>query len=358
MKIELSPNRRTEQFVPKENENIGFGTLRTDHMFLAEYKDGKWQNQRIIPYQNLSLAPGAMVLHYGQECFEGVKAFQRSDGELQIGRLEDNAKRMQYSAEKLSIPPVPTELFCDAVNTLVDVDRLWFPKQDSATFYIRPFVFGTSDKIALGPSEEYLFCVIISPSGKYFSIDKPLKLLITEKFHRVAPGSTGDAKAGGNYAASLQAQKYAVENGANQVLFLDCSNTYLEEVGAMNHFHVRNGELIIPQFTDTILKSITALSMIKLAKHLNIPVKQERIKVSEFIEDIKSGIITECGGFGTAASISPVGEYLIDETGETITVGDGQTGPITQKLYDTYTKMQRGEIEDPFGWFKVVERNQ
>ena len=360
MKIDyqLKPKseRRQQQFTP--DGNVGFGRLRTDHMFLMDYENGEWRNARIVPYGPIDMMPGAMCIHYGQSIFEGAKAFMHDDGEIYTWRIDKNAERMNNSAEIVCIPHIDESIQQQAIHALIDVDRLWFPKQQGACLYIRPFIFATEDRLSVSPSEKYTFCVMMSPSGAYYKsgANNAIRLLITETFHRAVSGGTGASKAAGNYAASLRAAKHAADFGAAQVLYLDSTNTKLEEVGAMNHFHIRkDGTIIIPEFTDTILKSITSLSMLELGERLGCEVKQETVYLKDFIADIESGDIVEAGGFGTAAVVSPVGSYIFED-GRVITVGDGNVGPMVKKMYDLYTAMQLGQAEAPQGWVQKVER--
>jgi branched-chain amino acid aminotransferase len=348
--------RRTKPLIPKEP--LPFGVLRTDHMFIMDYEDGQWQNARILPYGDIPIAPGATTLHYGQAIFEGAKAFQHKDGEIYTFRLDKNAQRMNRSADIVCIPNIPEEIQMEAVHALIDIDRLWFPQQEGASLYIRPFIFATQDSLGVHPSNSYKFMVILSPSGPYYpaGFTKPIKLLITEKFHRAAPGGTGSSKAAGNYAASLKAGEFAKEFGASQVLYLDTTNTYIEEAGAMNHFHItKDGEVVIPEFVDSVLRSITSESIIELQSKLGIKVTQKRVPIKEFIEDAKNKNITEAGGLGTAAVISPVGEYVF-ENGSSIVVGSGEIGENTRKIYEYYTGIQTGKVEAPNGWLQKVER--
>ncbi len=248
--------------------------------------------------------------------FEGAKAFQHDDGEIYTFRLDKNAERLNRSADILCIPSLPESMQLAGINALIDVDRLWFPMQEGACLYIRPFIFATEDRLSVSPSQAYTFCVMLSPSGPYYAdgFDKAIRLLISERFHRAVSGGTGASKAAGNYAASLKAGKAAAEYGAAQVLYLDATNKQIEEVGAMNHFHIlKDGTVIIPSFTDTILKSITSQSILDLGDILGCEVRQETVMLDKFISDIESGEIIEAGGFGTAAVVSPVGSYIFED---------------------------------------------
>ncbi|MGB0894166.1 MAG: branched-chain amino acid aminotransferase [Parashewanella sp.] len=360
--LKTASERRQQPYIP--HGDVGFGKLRTDHMFLMDYKDGEWLNPRIVPYGPMQMMPGAMCIHYGQSIFEGAKAFMHDDGEIYTYRIDKNAERMNNSAEIVCIPKLDEQVQIEAIHALIDVDRLWFPKQEGACFYIRPFIFATEDKLAVSPSQEYTFCVVISPSGAYYSKPKEeqidndedgIRLLISKKFHRAVSGGTGASKAAGNYAASLRAGKAAAEYGAAQVLYLDATNTQIEEVGAMNHFHVRkDGTIVIPTFTDTILKSITSQSIMELGEMLGCEVRQETILLDEFIADIEAGEIIEAGGFGTAAVVSPVGSYIFED-GRVVTVGDGKVGQHVKNMRKLYTDLQAGRQKAPNGWLKKVE---
>ena len=345
--------KRQDQFNP--TEKIPFGVLRTDQMVIMHYTHQKWQPPQIVPYQDLTIAPGAIGLHYGQQIFEGCKTFRHKDGKMYLFRPHKNADRFNHSAQILCMPTIPPKNQIQAMQSLIAAERLWYPNQDGACFYVRPFMIGTEDALGVRPSSTYTYAIILSPSGPYFKDGfNPISLLITPQFHRAAPGGSGTAKAGGNYAASLRAAQKAATLGAKQVLYLDVTNTYIEEAGAMNHFHVTNkGEIIIPIFTDSILRSITSESIIELAYQLGHPVRQENIKISDFIKGIKEKTIVEAGGLGTAAVVAPVNKYHIDRGNEKydeLIVGDGQIGPITQKMYKLLTDIQYGREKAPEGW--------
>ncbi len=355
-RLKPEAERRGESFKP--DKPLPFGVLRTDHMFIMDYEDGEWINPRIVPYAPIEVPPGAIVLHYGQAIFEGAKAFQHEDGEIYTFRIDENAKRLNYSAEVLCIPNIPEDMQIEAIHALIDVDRLWFPQQEGASLYIRPFIFATEDSLGVHPSSSYKFMVIMSPSGPYYpkGFTQPIKLLITKRFHRAVPGGTGSAKAAGNYAASLRAGEFAKKFGASQVLYLDVTNTYIEEAGAMNHYHIlKDGTVVIPEFTDTILKSITSRSIMELAPKMGIKTRQERVRLDDFVEGVKSGEIIEAGGFGTAAVVSPVGEYVFED-GSSLVVGNNEIGEYSKRIYEYYTGVQTGKIEAPEGWLRKVER--
>lgn len=353
IRYELKPRsaRRDKPFRPEGV--LPFGQLRTDHMFLMDYVDGAWVDPRIVPYGPFSLLPGAVVLHYSQEIFEGAKAFLHQDGEIYAFRIDKNAARLNRSAEGLCMPSIPVGDQVEAILALLDVERLWCPEQEGASLYIRPFMLGTQDSLGVKPSNRYLYCVFVSPSGPYYpaGFKEPVKLLVTKRFHRAAPGGTGAMKTGGNYAASLRAGEVAHDLGASQVLYLDVTDRYVEEAGSMNHYHVtRDGKLLIPSFSDTILRSVTSESVMELGtRELGVEVRQERIAFEPFLAGLRDGSITEAGGFGTAAVVSAVGAYVFEDRSE-VKVGDGGIGPHTRRIYEVLTGIQRGLRPAPKGW--------
>ena len=357
-------DKASQRTLPESKEPLPFGQLRTNHMFVTNFKDGAWTDARIVPYGAFSLMPGALCLHYGQTIFEGAKAFIHDDGELYLYRYEKNCVRMNHSAENLCMPTIPVELQMEGTLRLLDIERAWCPNMPESSLYIRPFMFATQDSLGVKTSAEYIFCVMLSPAGPYYAggFSKANRLLITTRYHRAVSGGTGTAKCGGNYAASLQAQEYAHDQGCAQVLYLDATNQTLEEVGTMNHYHVeKDGTFVIPTFNDSVLRSITSESIVELAQMNNLPIKikakQETVRLDKFLADIKSGNIVEAGGIGTAAVVSPVGSYLL-ESGEIITVGDGNIGPHSRALYEYFSGMQTGKQPAPEGWMKKVERYQ
>lgn len=336
--------------------DLSFGALRTDHMFIAEYSDEVWHSARIVPYGAFSLMPGAVCLHYGQTIFEGIKAFRHPDDEIYVYRLDRNIERMNHSADIMCMPHVPEAMQREAIMQLIDIERHWCPSVPESSLYVRPFAFGTQDTLGVKPSNSYIFAVMLSPSGPYYpgGFSNPLQLLITKKFHRAVSGGTGTSKCGGNYAASLRASEYAKKHGAGQVLYLDASNEYIEEVGSMNHYHVlKDGTFIIPEFNDSILRSITSLSVLELALKGQLKARTEHIRLEDFLAKVRSGEIIEAGGLGTAAVVSPVGSYLF-ENGEVLTVGNGHVGEHSRKLYENYSAMQTGRQTAPEGWLHKV----
>ncbi|MDR1946036.1 MAG: branched-chain amino acid aminotransferase [Desulfovibrio sp.] len=359
MRIEYRLLPKNEQkSPPPEGTDLSFGTLRTNHMFLMEYSDGAWRNARIVPYAPFSLLPGSMCFHYGQCCFEGVKAFKHKDGEIYIFRPDQNVARHNHSAEVLCMPSIPVEVQLDAMHRLVDVERAWCPSEPQSSLYIRPFMFATQDTLGVKPSASLIYCIMLSPSGAYYKggFNHAVRLLITKKYHRAVSGGTGSAKAAGNYAASIRPQIYAQSFGVDQVLYLSADNTCIEEVGTMNHYHVlKDGTFIIPEFSDSVLRAITSVSVLELAAAGRIKARQEVVYLDKFTAGIKSGEIIEAGGFGTAAVVSPVGGYVFED-GTELVVGNGEIGEHSRRLYEMYTAIQTGKTPAPQGWLSKVPR--
>ena len=364
-----SQRQMQSQYSPRDI--LPFGKEHSEHFFMMRFSEGKWHSPIILPYANgLNISPDASGTAYGAAIFEGGKAFQHENGEIYLFRPDENAKRLNHSADVICMPNISVEDQLQAMSTLIDTDRLWYPNQDGASLYIRPKMFEVDDKTKLGIGDEYVFTITLRPSGAYYSQGfSPGQLLVTDRFHRALPGGTGSAKFAGNYAAVRGAEKFAQQFGAQQVLYLDLANKFLEEAGAMNHFHVnKDGVVVIPEFRDTILKSITSMSMLALEDRLGHPVRQERIPIGTFMEGIRSGEIKEAGGFGTAAGVAPIGSYLIDlktkkeiskvrrEDLGNLVVWNGGVGPVTRGMYDLLTGIQRGTLEAPEGWMYHIDR--
>jgi len=336
---------------PVSGEPLGFGHIFTDHMFVMNYKKGQgWFDPRIVPFESISLSPAAMVFHYGQEMFEGMKAYRGKDDKIYLFRPEMNAKRANSSNERLVIPEIPEDDFVEAVRALVEVEKDWVPKDEGTSLYIRPFVIATDEFLGVAPSETYLFMVILSPSGAYYANGlEPVGIWIEDEYVRAVKGGMGYIKTGGNYAASLIAQDKAHKEGFSQVLWLDgVERKYIEEVGAMNIFFKIGGKIVTPMLTGSILPGITRNSTIKLCKHFGYEVEERRISVDELVSAAKDGTLEECFGTGTAAVISPVGKLRCGD--DVIVIGDNKIGELSQKLYDTLTGIQYGKLDDPFGW--------
>ena len=336
---------------PVKGQKLGFGHIFTDHMFVMNYTEGKgWHDARIIPYQNLSLSPASMVFHYGQEMFEGLKAYMGDDGKAYLFRPDMNAKRANQSNDRLCIPNIPEEDFVEAVRAVVEVDKDWIPTEPGTSLYIRPFVIATDDFLGVAPSKTYLFMVILSPSGAYYESGlAPVGIWIEDEYVRAVKGGMGFAKTGGNYAASLIAQVKAHDDGYSQVLWLDgVERKYIEEVGAMNIFFKIAGKIVTPMLNGSILPGVTRNSVLTLCRAWGYEVEERRISVDELVAAAKNGTLEEVFGTGTAAVVSPVGKlrYMDD----VMQIGGGEIGELTQKLYDEITGIQWGRRDDPFGW--------
>ena len=345
----------TPKAKPAPGQKLGFGKIFTDHMFVMNYTEGQgWHDARVVPFQNISLSPAAMVYHYGQEMFEGLKAYKGEDGEVYLFRPDMNAKRTNASNERLVIPQLPEEDFVQAVKAVVDVDRDWVPTEPGTSLYIRPFIIATDEFLGVAPSKTYLFMIILAPSGAYYESGlTPVGIWIEDEYVRAVRGGMGFAKTGGNYAASLIAQQKAHDAGYSQVLWLDgVERKYIEEVGAMNIFFKINGTVITPELNGSILPGITRNSVLELCRSWGYPVEERKISADELIEAQKNGTLEECWGTGTAAVISPVGKLrYVDEV---MTINGGSIGELSQKLYDTITGIQTGKLEDPRGWRVTV----
>lgn len=342
---------------PAAGQPLGFGKIFTDHMFLMNYTEGKgWHDPRIEPFARLSLSPAAMVFHYGQEMFEGLKAYKGVDGKAYLFRPDMNAKRTNATNQRLCIPEIPEEDFVQAIKAVVKVDEDWIPTEPGTSLYVRPFIIATDEFLGVAPSKTYLFMIILSPSGAYYASGlAPVGIWIEDTYVRAVRGGIGFAKTGGNYAASLIAQVKAHDSGYSQVLWLDgVERKYIEEVGAMNIFFKIDGKIVTPALSGSILPGITRNSVITLCRDWGYEVEERKISVDELIAAQKSGKLEECFGSGTAAVISPVGKLRYED--EVMEIGGGKIGPVSQKLYDTVTGIQNGSIPDPYGnWHICVE---
>lgn len=339
---------------PKD-EDLTFGGTYTDRMLLQKFENGAWQDAHILPFQNFSLSPAALVFHYGQEIFEGMKAFRQVNGDIVIFRPEENAQRFYRSAKRMVMEPVDPEFFVESISQLVSLERDWIPNLKGTSLYIRPTLIATEAILGVRPSSEYYYYTILSPSAPYFKEGfAPTKIMVEDYYVRAAPGGVGDAKTGGNYAASLLASNKAKEQGYSQVLWLDAvEKKYVEEVGAMNIAFVMDDIIYTSPLDGTILPGITRKSILQLATDLGYKTKEEALSIDTVFEAIKSGNLTEIFGIGTAAVIAPVGELKYKN--EVGVVGDGGIGPITQAMYDNLTGIQLGTVEDKYGWIHKIE---
>ncbi|MFC4557705.1 branched-chain amino acid aminotransferase [Virgibacillus kekensis] len=344
----------SEKEKPKSDQ-LQFGRVFTDHMFIMDYSAPLgWHDARIVPYQPLSIDPSAMVFHYGQSVFEGLKAYLNPDGEAQLFRPEKNLQRINRSNDRLCIPPIDEEYALKAIKQLVAIDKDWIPEAEGTSLYIRPFIISTEAFLGVAPSHNYKFIVILSPVGAYYKEGiNPVKIAVENKYVRAVAGGTGEAKTGGNYASSLKAQELVANSGYAQVLWLDgVEKKYIEEVGSMNVFFKIDGEVVTPKLNGSILEGVTRNSVIELLKYWDIPVSERRISMEDLRQAHQEGRLEEAFGSGTAAVISPIGQLTWNDTD--LIINNHETGPVAKRLYDTLTGIQYGKVEDPFGWIEKV----
>ena len=335
----------------KQTENLGFGKIFTDHMFIMNYnrKTG-WTDARIVPFENIVLHPAATVFHYGAEIFEGLKAYRRADGKVQLFRPIENVKRMNNSAERIGLPQIPEEDMLEAILKYVEVEQDWVPSGEGESLYLRPFLMGVDEHLGVHSIENAVFYIIASPSGSYYAEGiNPVKIMIEEEDVRAVRGGTGYAKCGGNYAAANRAGERAEEKGYTQVLWLDgVERKYIEEVGAMNVMFKIDGTIVTPKLTGSILPGITRKSCIEVLKDAGYKVEERLLSIDELLAAMQNGTLEEAWGCGTAAVVSPIGQLYYG--GHTYTVNDNKIGEVTQKLYDKLTGIQWGKIEDTYKW--------
>ena len=344
--------QRATTLKPKPDfKTLGFGKVFSDHMFLMNYTAGQgWHDPRIVPYGPFTLEPSAMVFHYAQEVFEGLKAYRTADGRIQLFRPIDNARRLNDSCERLCIPAIDENLFVEAVKTLVAVDREWVPDQPGTSLYIRPFIIATDASLGVHASHTYLFCIITGPVGAYYAEGiNPVRIYVEDDDVRAVKGGTGYTKCGGNYAASIRAGERAEQNGYAQVLWLDgVHRKYIEEVGSMNVMFQVGDTVLTPELTGSVLPGITRKSCLELLKSWGLKVEERLITAQELFDAGADGTLKEAWGTGTAAVISPIGEMGWGD--RHVVVNGGKIGPLAQRLYDTLTGIQWGTRPDPFGW--------
>ncbi len=354
--LDIKFNLATEKKSKPDPNNLSFGKYYTDNMFVMDYTEGiGWHDARIVPYEPISLDPAAMVFHYAQESFEGLKAYRTPNGEIQLFRPDRNAARMQSTHQRMCIPQIPVEDFIQACKALVSVEKDWVPSVEGTSLYIRPFVIATEPHLGVKPSDTYLFMIIASPVGAYYEEGiNPVKIYVEDEYVRATPGGTGFIKCGGNYAASLISQVKAHDLGYSQVLWLDgIEKKYVEEVGSMNCFFKIGGVIYTAPTCGTVLPGVTRMSCIELLNKWGYTVSEERLPITDIIAASKEGKLEEIFGTGTAAVISPVGELRYED--EVVVVNNGKIGELTQKLYDTLTGIQWGKIPDEMGWTVKVD---
>ncbi|WP_109618039.1 branched-chain amino acid aminotransferase [Sediminitomix flava] len=338
-------------------KNPNFGRDFTDHMFIADYENGKWGDFRIIPYDDFKLSPATSAIHYGQSIFEGLKAFRnvKNEEEVLIFRPDENAKRLNASAERMCMPSFPEEIFLQALRELVDLDRDWVPNVPDSSLYLRPFMFATDAFLGLRPSEKYTFAIIMSPAGAYYS--GAVKVKIEKKYSRTCQGGTGFAKVAGNYAASMLPALEAQKQGYDQLLWTDSSeHAYIEESGTMNvMFQIDDTIVTAPTMPeeDTILRSITRLSVLELLQDWGVKIEERRIPITEIIEAQKNGSLKDAFGVGTAVTIAPISTIGDEKEGD-LELPNWEERELSQKVKKHMQGIQKGEIEDTKNWvFKV-----
>ncbi len=343
IKVELTTNSKLHTV---DFNNLPFGSILSDHMFVCDYKDGAWQDARIVPYAPIELDPSAKIFHYGQSIFEGMKAYKDTDGNTLLFRPLDNCKRLNISAERMVIPQIPEALFMEGLKKLLAVDKDWIPSNDGSSLYIRPFMFASGNGFHASPADAYTLIIATAPSGAYFS--GKVRVLIEEKYARAANGGVGFAKAGGNYAAQFYPTQLAIEKGYNQVIWTD-DNTheYIEEAGAMNIFIRINDTLITSPTSDRILDGITRKSILQLAQDEGIDVEERKITVAEVVAAARNGSLKEMFGAGTAAVISPIAGFGFKEEDFDL--------PELKETFATFLKkkitdIQTNKAKDPYGW--------
>jgi len=336
---------------PADESQLGFGKIFSDHFFNVKYHTEKgWFDAAIEPYRPLEIDPAAMCLHYGQEIFEGMKAYRGKDGAIYLFRPMENIRRMNVSAERLCMPPIDEGLFLEGLKKLVLIDKDWIPHGSGTSLYIRPTMIATEKALGVHPSHEYLFFIIVGPVGAYYPQGfSPTKIYVSEEYVRAAVGGVGYCKAAGNYAASLYASQKAMDMGYTQVLWLDaCEKKYVEEVGTSNIFFVIGDDLVTPPLSGSILPGITRNSVMEMARSWGVNVQERPLSMDDILQANGNGTLKEVFAAGTAAIVSPVGQIYFKN--REYVINEGRTGALTEKLYNEILQIQYGEKEDPFGW--------
>ena len=350
--VELTKNPKQKP----DPDSLRFGTVFTDHMFVMDYDpENGWHDGKIVPYGPLALDPATVVFHYGQEMFEGLKAYKTKEGKVQLFRPDMNAKRTNNTNKRMCIPQIDEQMYIDAIKELVAVDKDWIPQKPDTALYIRPFIRGTDKFLGVAASNTYKFIIILSPVGPYYESGlAPTRIYVENEFVRSAPGGTGYAKIGGNYAAAMIAEQKAHDMGYDQVLWLDAKEgKYVEEIGTSNAFFKIDGELYTAPLEGTILPGITRDSMITVMKDWGYKVNEVRFTIEDVFKAAEEGRLEEVFATGTAAVISPVGELYWND--RHIVINNNEIGELSQKLYDELYGIQTGEKADTRGWIVPVE---
>lgn len=356
IKITKTTNPKQKPLAEEAAGTLGFGRFFSDHMFLMDYDEGiGWHDARIEPYHPLSLDPASTVLHYGQEIFEGMKAYRSKDDQILFFRPRNNAARWNASAARMCMPTMDPDMYCEALNAIVSLERDWAPHAPGTSLVLRPAMIALDPYLGVHPSKKYLFFILCSPSGAYFKNGMaPVKIYVEEEFIRAAPGGTGFAKCGGNYAGSMLASERVAEKGYDQVLWLDgIEHKYVEEVGAMNMMFVIDDTIITAPLDGTILPGVTRDSILTLAREAGWKTEERRLSIDEVFQAAREGRLDEAFGTGTAAVVAPVGQLCYK--GEEIIIHNGETGPKAAYLYDRLLNIQLGNYEDKYGWVTPVK---
>lgn len=328
-------------------DNIPFGKVYADHMFMADFRQGEWKNFRVIPYGFMPISPASPAIHYGQSIFEGLKAYRSPSGEALVFRPVDNWKRMNESGERMCMPHLPEEIFMEGISTLINLDRKWIPTTEGSSLYIRPFLFSADEYIGIRPSENWTFMIINGPVGAYYST--PVKVKIETHYTRAVAGGTGFAKAGGNYGGAIYPSKLALDQGYHQLIWTDgVEHKYIEESGTMNVMFVMDDVLVTPALSDSILAGITRDSVLQLARQWGMRVEERRISVSELVDGLQRGTVTEAFGAGTAATIAHI--ELIGYEGKNYKLPPVEKRVFANRVFKELDALKRGLSPDPFGW--------
>ncbi len=350
--LDIKVNRAsTSRLSQVDFQNIPFGKVYAEHMFLADFRSGEWKNARVVPYGNIHVSPATPALHYGQTIFEGLKAYKSDKGEALVFRPLENWKRMNISAERICMPYLPEDIFMEGMETLVRLDRDWIPTSPGSSLYIRPFMFSAEEYIGIRPSLDFTFMIINSPVGPYYST--PVRVKIETKYARACEGGTGYAKTGGNYAGSLYPAKLAQEQGYHQLIWTDAhEHKYVEESGTMNVMFVFDDTLVTPALGDTILRGITRDSVLILARSWGMKVEERKVSVKELVDGLKDGRVKEAFGAGTAATIAHI--ELIGHEGQNYFLPPVETRKFSNRVLQELDGIKLGRRPDPFGWVHAV----
>jgi len=333
-------------------DNLEFGSVYSDHMFIADYVDGKWQNFKILPFQNLSMSPATSVLHYGQTIFEGIKAYKNDANQILVFRPETHAKRFNKSAKRLCIPEFPEDLFMQGLTELLTIDKSWIPPKPGNSLYIRPFIYASDEFIGVRASKMYKCIIFTGPVASYYSGN--VKVLVETEYVRAAEGGIGFAKSGGNYAASLLPAKLALEKGYQQILWTDSKeHKYFEESGTMNVMFQVNNTLLTPPLGSSILAGVTRDSIITIAKDLGIKVEERKVSIDEILKAVENGSLQDAFGTGTAATITHI--EVIHYKGKDYALPDVATRAISPKIQETLNAIKLGKAEDKHGWVYKID---